>query len=103
MPTFPACTIVAAVEQLESDLIREWVSAGVRNARAKGRQFDRARRIVSQDELVWLKAAGFSLRQIAAKLGVGHSTASAIYRPSSSICLYREIAPPALKGAYKRK
>jgi DNA invertase Pin-like site-specific DNA recombinase len=67
-------TIVAAVAQLERDLIRERVSAGIRNARASGKQLGRPRRIVSQDEIVRLKAEGFSLREIAKKLGVGYGT-----------------------------
>jgi DNA invertase Pin-like site-specific DNA recombinase len=67
-------TIVSAVAQLERDLIRERVSAGVRNARASGKQFGRHRRIVNQDELIRLKAEGASLRQIAEKLGIGYGT-----------------------------
>ncbi len=67
-------TIVSAVAQLERDLIRERVSAGVRNARAKGKQFGRPRRIVNQDEIRRLRSEGASLRQIASKLGVGYGT-----------------------------
>ena len=67
-------TIVSAVAQLERDLIRERVSAGVRNARANGKQFGRPRRIVNQDEIRRLRSEGASLRQIAAKLGVGYGT-----------------------------
>jgi len=67
-------TIVSAVAQLERDLIRERVSAGVRNARASGKQLGRPHRIVNQDELIRLKAAGLSLRQISEKLGVGYGT-----------------------------
>jgi DNA invertase Pin-like site-specific DNA recombinase len=65
-------TIVSAVAQLEGDLIRERVSAGVRNARANGKQLGRPRRIVSQDEIIRLKRDGASLREISAKLGVGY-------------------------------
>lgn len=67
-------TIVSAVAQLERDLIRERVSAGVRNARAKGKEFGRPRRVVNQDELRRLRLEGASLRQIAATLGVGYGT-----------------------------
>ena len=55
-------TIVSAVAQLERDLIREWVSAGIRNARACGKQLGRPRRIVNADELLRLKTEGASLR-----------------------------------------
>ena len=67
-------TIVSAVAQLERDLIRERVSAGIRNAQACGKQLGRPRRIVNSDEIVRLKTAGHSLRQIANKLGVGYGT-----------------------------
>jgi len=67
-------TIVSAVAQLERDLIRERVSAGIRNARACGKELGRPRRIVSQDEICRLRSEGASLRQIAARLGIGYGT-----------------------------
>jgi DNA invertase Pin-like site-specific DNA recombinase len=67
-------TIVAAVAQLERDLIRERVTAGIRHARACGKQLGRPRRIVNQDEIVRLQAEGASLREIAKKLGLGYGT-----------------------------
>ena len=67
-------TIVAAVAQLERDLIRERVSAGIRNARDSGKQLGRPRRIVNHDEVRRLRAEGVSLREIATKLGVGYGT-----------------------------
>jgi len=67
-------TIVSAVAQLERDLIRERVSAGIRNARACGKQLGRPRRIVNQDEILRLRSQGASLRHIAEKLGVGYGT-----------------------------
>lgn len=67
-------TIVAAVAQLERDLIRERVNAGIRNARACGKLLGRPRRAVNHDDVVRLRSGGASLRQIAAKLGVGYGT-----------------------------
>jgi DNA invertase Pin-like site-specific DNA recombinase len=67
-------TIVSAVAQLERDLIRERVSAGIRNARASGKQLGRPRRIVNREEVHRLRAEGVSLRQIAEKLGIGYGT-----------------------------
>jgi DNA invertase Pin-like site-specific DNA recombinase len=67
-------TIVSAVAQLERDLIRERVSAGVRNARESGKQLGRPRRIVNQEDIIRLKANGASLRQIAETLGIGYGT-----------------------------
>jgi DNA invertase Pin-like site-specific DNA recombinase len=67
-------TIVSAVAQLERDLIRERVSAGVRNARESGKQLGRPRRIVNQEDIIRLKVKGASLRQIAETLGIGYGT-----------------------------
>jgi DNA invertase Pin-like site-specific DNA recombinase len=67
-------TIVSAVAQLERDLIRERVSAGIRNARSSGTRFGRPMRNVDVDEILKLKAAGHSVRQIATKLGIGYGT-----------------------------
>jgi DNA invertase Pin-like site-specific DNA recombinase len=67
-------TIVSAVAQLERDLIRERVSAGIRNARACGKQLGRPKRIVNRDAICRLRQDGLSLRQIAKTLGVGYGT-----------------------------
>jgi DNA invertase Pin-like site-specific DNA recombinase len=67
-------TIVSAVAQLERDLIRERVSAGIRNARAMGRKFGRPMKALDLDRILQMRAEGQSLRQIAEKLGVGYGT-----------------------------
>ena len=68
---------MSAVAQLERDLIRERVSAGIRNARANGKKLGRPKSKVDRKEILQLKAEGHSLRQIAAKLGVGYGTVRA--------------------------
>jgi len=70
-------TIVSAVAQLERDLIRERVSAGLRNARANGQRLGRPKSTVDGDRILELKAQGHSLRQIAANLGIGYGTVRA--------------------------
>ncbi len=87
-------TIVSAVAQLERDLIRERVSAGVRNARAKGKEFGRPRRVVNQDELRRLRLAGASLRQIAATLGVGYGTVRLRLAQKSELITPSKIGSP---------
>ena len=67
-------TIVSAVAQLERDLIRERVSAGIRNARANGKKLGRPKKAVAHERILELKAQGLSLREIAEKLGVGYGT-----------------------------
>jgi len=67
-------TIVAAVAQLERDLIRERVAAGLRVARQNGKRLGRPNVTVSVDEILRLRAQGQSLRKIAAALGIGEGT-----------------------------
>jgi DNA invertase Pin-like site-specific DNA recombinase len=67
-------TIVSAVAQLERDLIRERVSAGIRNARENGMRFGRPMKAVDLDRIRQMRAEGQSLRQIAENLGVGYRT-----------------------------
>lgn len=70
-------TIVSAVAQLERDLIRDRVSAGIRNARANGKKLGRPKSSVDREQILQMSAEGQSLRQIAAKLGVGYGTVRA--------------------------
>src|SRR6266852_8216023 len=67
-------TIVSAVAQLERDLIRERVSAGIRNARANGKKLGRPKSTADRERILDLKGQGHGLRQIAATLGVGYGT-----------------------------
>jgi hypothetical protein len=50
------------------------VSAGIRNARAAGKQLGRPVRIVDREQILRLRAEGASVREIAAKVGVGYGT-----------------------------
>jgi putative DNA-invertase from lambdoid prophage Rac len=68
---------VSAVAQLERDLIRERVSAGIRNARTNGKKLGRPKSTVDRERILELKAEGRSLRQIAGILGVGCGTVHA--------------------------
>jgi DNA invertase Pin-like site-specific DNA recombinase len=67
-------TIVSAVAQLERELIRERVTAGIRNARANGKKLGRPRCGVDCDRILELRAEGKSLQQIATGLGIGYGT-----------------------------
>ena len=67
-------TIVSAVAQLERDLIRERVSAGIRFARESGKQLGRPQANVTCERVLELKATGASIRTIAKELGVGYGT-----------------------------
>ncbi len=70
-------TIVSAVAQLERDLIRERVSAGIRNARANGKKLGRPIRTVDPGRILEMRAEGQTLEQIAENLGIGYGTVRA--------------------------
>jgi DNA invertase Pin-like site-specific DNA recombinase len=50
------------------------VTAGIRNARANGKQLGRPKRTVDREEILKLQSQGHSLRRIAATLGCGYGT-----------------------------
>ena len=66
--------IIGAMAEFERALIQERVRAGLRNARAKGKQLGRPRRIVSVDQIAKLRAKGESWRAISNRLDVGLAT-----------------------------
>jgi DNA invertase Pin-like site-specific DNA recombinase len=77
--------IVSVVAELERNLTRERVAAGIRNARANGKTLGRPKSTVVRERILELKAQGQSLRQIAANLGVGYGTVRARLVPPCKI------------------
>lgn len=68
-------TIVAAVAQLERDIIRERVKAGVERARINGKALGRPRAAFDLEEAKRLAAVpGYGLRDIADRMKVSHTT-----------------------------
>ncbi len=73
--------IIAAFAELEREIIRERVVAGVSAARSKGKQLGRPKRVFRRDQALRLRQAGWSWRRIAAELGVPTSTVLDACRP----------------------
>jgi DNA invertase Pin-like site-specific DNA recombinase len=67
-------TVLGAVAELERSLIVERVKAGLRNAKAKGKQLGRPRRILDTKRIAALRAKGVGWKRIAAEMGVGVGT-----------------------------
>ena len=55
--------------ELERGLIVERVKAGLRNAKAKGKQLGRPRKIVDTKRIAALRAKGVGWKRIAAEMG----------------------------------
>lgn len=66
--------IIGAMAQLERDIIRERVQAGVEKARARGKRLGRRPKVFHRDQVASLRAEGLSFRQIAKRLGVSRSS-----------------------------
>ncbi len=67
--------IIGAMAQLERDIIRERVKAGLDRARAKGVRLGRPPSSARPDQALALKEKGLSLQEIAHKLHCSRSTA----------------------------
>lgn len=67
-------TMVSAVAQLERDLIRERVTAGIRRAKSMGKRLGRPTRIADPSAITRLRKEGKSYREIASILGVSPAT-----------------------------
>ena len=66
--------ILAAFAELEREMIRERVRAGIRTAQAQGKALGRPQRVFRRDEAVRLRSEGKSWRKIAQTLGLPMST-----------------------------
>ena len=66
--------ILAAFAELEREMIRERVRAGIRTAQAQGKALGRPRRVFRRDEAVRLRSQGASWRKIAQVLDLPMST-----------------------------
>ena len=79
--------IIAAMAQLERNIIRERVLAGLEYARRhgtkSGKAVGRPAAVFRRDQVAELRQQGLSWRQIASKLGVGITTVRRVMGPSA--------------------
>ena len=79
--------IIGAMAEFERSLIQEWVRAGLRNARAKGKRLGRPRADVNEAKVKAFRASGDSWRAVAEKVGIGVGTAHRIAQSrSKNLC-----------------
>ena len=71
--------IIAAVAQLERDIIAERVRAGLRRAKENGKQLGRRRVAVDVTRIAALRAQGHSWTEVSRELGIGKGTAQRAY------------------------
>ena len=73
-------TVLGAVAELERSLIAERIRAGLRNARAKGRNLGRPKVVVDSRQIATLRDQGRSWREIVQETGVSKGTAQRAVR-----------------------
>jgi DNA invertase Pin-like site-specific DNA recombinase len=75
-------TVLGAVAELERELIRERVKAGMRKAKAKGKQVGRKPVQIDRNRLQAPRSEGLTMREMAAELGVSLGLVHKIGKPS---------------------
>jgi DNA invertase Pin-like site-specific DNA recombinase len=80
--------LLAAFGQFEREMIRERVTAGVRNAKRKGVQLGRKRVVFDRSRAMAMHETGASIKTIASALGVGvgtiHRALAAFQKPADA-------------------
>jgi DNA invertase Pin-like site-specific DNA recombinase len=90
-------TIIGAMAELERNVIRDRVRAGVRNAKAKGKALGRKRVVFDRSRVVELRDGGPTVREIAATLGIGRGTVArflALAQNPISSTLHQSVENP---------
>src|ERR1039458_2624901 len=67
-------TLIGSIAELESDLIRERVRAGMRRAKLEGRQIGRARLDINREQVVQDRRSGLSLTQVAKRHNISRAS-----------------------------
>ena len=75
---------MSAIAQLERDLIREGVKAGLRVAKAKGVALGRPRVVVDTSAVVRLRSQGHSWAEVSRRLNLSRATAQRAARAASA-------------------
>ena len=77
--------ILSAVSELEHNLIRERVRAGMRRARLEGQHIGRPKLIVNRDAVLRDREQGFSIRQLAKLHRVGRTTVCRVLEQNTNL------------------
>ena len=67
-------TIISAMAELETNILKERVRAGLANAKAKGRVLGRPSAKVNGEAILQLRNGGLSIRQIGSRMGLDKMT-----------------------------
>lgn len=77
--------ILAAVAELEHNLVRERVRSGMRRARLEGQHIGRPKLIINSEAVIRDRQRGFSIREIAKLHRVGRTTVCRVLQENSNM------------------
>ena len=76
-------TLIGSIAELESDLIRERVRAGICRARLEGRQIGRARLDINREQVVQDRRNGMSLTTVAKRHSISRASVCRLMKESN--------------------
>ena len=79
-------TLISSIAELESDLIRERVRAGMRRERLEGRQIGRARLDIDREQVIHDRRSGMSLTVVARKHSISRASVCRLMKEANSDC-----------------
>ena len=80
-------TLISSIAELELDLTRERVRAGMRRAKLEGRQIGRSRLDVDREQLVIDRRSGMSLTIVAKRHNVSRASVCRLMKEANSIVI----------------
>jgi DNA invertase Pin-like site-specific DNA recombinase len=90
-------TLISSIAELESDLIRERVRAGMRRAKLEGRQIGRSRLNVDREQLINDRRSGLSLTVVAKKYAISRASVCRLMKEANSLSV--ALVPPIAESS----
>ena len=91
-------TLIGSIAELESDLIRERVRAGMRRAKLEGRQIGRARLDVNREQVVQDRRTGMSLTLVARKHSISRASVCRLMKEANGSLVGTAILATEMLG-----
>ena len=95
-------TLIGSIAELESDLIRERVRAGMRRARLEGRQIGRARLDIDREQVVQDRRSGLSLTTVAKRHSISRATVCRLMKEANRDSTLAIAIPTGVAGLEAR-
>ena len=91
-------TLISSIAELESDLTRERVRAGMRRARLEGRQIGRSRLDIDREQVVNDRRSGLSLTVVAKKHAISRASVCRLMKEANRVVVGSLIPTEGLKS-----